>query len=145
MRIALSALAVLALAACSQSEPETEPATQASSAAKPAPSASPVSQPNIPERFQGVWDYVEGSCDPASDLRIEILPQAIEFYEAHGKITGVLVESPDTVSVELAMEGEGEQWTMERRFVLTDNGDRLVPESVGEDQFEPMPLKRCEG
>ena len=146
MRFALTALAAMALTACSQSGPDhDEPAIQPTASVTPPPSTAPVQQAEIPERFRGVWDYVEGSCDPSSDLRIKILPRAIEFYESHGTITGVLVESPDVVIIELAMEGEGEKWTMQRRFTLEDGGTRLLPEAVDDDQFEPMPLKRCEG
>jgi hypothetical protein len=33
---------------------------------------------------------------------------------------------------------------MARRFTLSDDGRRLTPAAVGDDQFEPMPLKKCE-
>ena len=145
MRFALTALAVVTLSACSQSGPDHDvPAIRKTSAPTPPPVPAQAGQPEIPERFRGVWDYVEGNCDPASDLRMTVLPREIEFYESHGRITGVMVGGPDIVTVELAMEGEGETWTMQRRFTLTEGGNRLIPEALGDDQFEPMPLKRCE-
>jgi len=41
------------------------------------------------------------------------------------------------------MQGEGEKWTMQRRFTLS-NGDRtLTAEATDGEKLEPMPLKRC--
>ena len=97
----------------------------------------------IPDRFQGIWDAETGSCDPSSDMRVEIAERGITFYESHGAVTALTVESPEAIVADLAMQGEGETWTMRRRFTLS-NGDRtLMPEAVGDEQFEPMPLKRC--
>ena len=100
--------------------------------------------PAIPAAFHGVWDYVDGSCAPESDLRIEIRPESIGFYESLGELTAIDIASPDDITVTLAMEGEGETWDMQRRFVLSDDGATLTPQAVGEESFEPMPLKKCE-
>ncbi len=100
--------------------------------------------PAIPAAFHGVWDYVDGSCAPESDLRIEIRPESIGFYESLGELTAIDIASPDDITVTLAMEGEGETWDMQRRFVLSDDGATLTPQAVGEENFEPMPLKKCE-
>ena len=100
--------------------------------------------PAIPAPFHGVWDYVDGSCAPESDLRIEIRPESIGFYESLGELTAIDIASPDDITVTLAMEGEGETWDMQRRFVLSDDGATLTPQAVGEENFEPMPLKKCE-
>ena len=100
--------------------------------------------PAIPAPFHGVWDYVDGSCAPESDLRIEIRPESIGFYESLGELTAIDIASPDDITVTLAMEGEGETWDMQRRFVLSDDGATLTPQPVGEENFEPMPLKKCE-
>jgi len=104
----------------------------------------PVVAETIPAAFRGVWDYVEGSCDPASDLRVEIGPETMQFYESHGDVTRIEVGSPQDIVVSLAMEGEGETWEMARRFTLTDGGRTLTSAPVGEEQFDPMPLKKCE-
>ena len=104
----------------------------------------PVTAETIPAAFRGVWDCVEGSCDPASDLRVEIGPETMQFYESFGEVTRIEVAGPQGIVVSLAMEGEGETWEMARRFTLSDDGRRLTPAAVGDDQFEPMPLKKCE-
>ena len=98
----------------------------------------------IPAAFLGVWDYVEGTCNPASDLRVEITPRGMQFYESYGEVTRVEVDSPQRIVVSLAMEGEGEKWQMTRRFTLSEDETTLTPSAVDEEQFEPMPLKKCE-
>jgi hypothetical protein len=143
MRRFILPLAILALAACSRSEPEPSESTSAApTAAAPSP-AAPAQIAVVPERFQGIWDYEKGTCDPDSDLRVEIAERGITFYESHGAVTALTVESPEAIVVDLAMQGEGEKWTMQRRFTLS-NGDRtLIPEATDGEKLEPMPLKRC--
>lgn len=99
---------------------------------------------DIPAAFQGVWDYVEGACDPASDLRIDIRPDAMQFYESMGEVTSIEVDSANRIVVSLNMEGEGETWQMDRVFTLTNEGETLTPTAVDEEeQYKPMPLKKC--
>ena len=96
----------------------------------------------MPPQFHGIWDYVEGSCEPASDMRTEIAERGITFYESHGVLTALTVESPERITVTLAMKGEGEKWTTTRTFTLSRNGTILTPTGGG-DTGPPMPLKRC--
>ena len=144
MRRFIVPLAALTLAACGQGEPApAETAAAAEAPAAPVPAPTPVAAALVPDRFHGIWDAETGSCDPTSDMRVEIAERGITFYESHGAVTAVAVESPEAIVADLAMQGEGEKWTMRRRFTLS-NGDRtLTPEAVGDKQFEPMPLKRC--
>lgn len=150
MKHALLPLAVLALAACSQGTDEApapeetmmpvEPDGGIGDGAGP-PQAVPAD--TIPQAFLGVWDYVEGTCDPASDLRVEIGPRSMQFYESHGEVTQIVVNGPQRIVVDLAMEGEGENWQMSRAFVLSDDGNRLTPQPDDGEDYEPMPLKKC--
>lgn len=103
----------------------------------------PVIADEIPADFRGVWDYVEGTCSRGSDLRVNIGPKSMQFYESHGEVVRIEVDSPKVIVVTLAMEGEGEEWQMNRMFTLSDDGQTLTPTAVDEDQFEPMPLKKC--
>ena len=143
MRRRAQLIAVLALAACSQAEPApTETASPEPTAATTPPVATgPAQALAIPDRFHGIWDYVKGSCDPVSDMRTEIAERGITFYESHGAVTDLTVESPERITVELAMQGEGEKWTMIRTFTLSEGNTILTP--TGGDTGEPMPLKRC--
>ncbi|MGB3165398.1 MAG: hypothetical protein WBA68_01330 [Alteraurantiacibacter sp.] len=98
----------------------------------------------IPQRFRGVWDYVEGTCMASSDLRLEIRADGIEFYESMGEVTGVEVVGPDEVVVAMDMEGEGERWTSRIRYTLSDDGERLTPTDAEEpNAYDPMVRKRC--
>ena len=100
----------------------------------------------IPANFTGAWDYVESDCDGLSDLRMDVFPDRIEFYESIGTVESVEVENPNTVVVGLAMEGEGETWNEETRLTLSNRGERLTPINADGNQIgTPMPLKRCEG
>ncbi|MEC7818562.1 MAG: hypothetical protein VX454_07835 [Pseudomonadota bacterium] len=98
----------------------------------------------IPARFRGVWDNAEGTCAPASDLRMDIRAGEIEFYESLGEVTSVETEGPDSIVVSLAMAGEGETWTVTSRYVLSDDGAILTPyETETNPRYQPIPRKRC--
>lgn len=147
------ALPLFALCACGgeaqQSAPAPEPATIAA-AAQPTAAGSSAAAATIPARFIGVWDGEQGTCDPASDLRVDIGPQLIGFYESQGTLTRV-AESPDGAAMlDLAMEGEGDQWamTMTIRVTGADAGERLIIQhkaQSGEPAPQPLTLKRCPG
>lgn len=141
---------VLALAACgSEPEPptaplETDDATPAPVESQPEATASAIPETSlIPERFIGVWDYVKGTCDPASDMRLAIGQDRFEFYESVGEVKAVRNQG-DTTVVDLAMEGEGEIWAQSLRLVLKDGGERLhVTEPVNTSDTDDYPRKRC--
>lgn len=142
------AFAALTLAACQQPAPSSQaeaPDRAQSAPAMATPKPVPGTATAIPERFRGVWDNAEGSCDPTSDLRLEIGAVSIEFYESLGTVTGVTVESPDSIVVDMAMEGEGERWTRRSRYVLSDDGATLTPSEVDGTVSVPISRKRCAG
>lgn len=154
MRLLFPSAAILLLAACS-GPAEDAPASRDGETAIPVEpdggigdGAKPLPQPTlaeeIPEAFHGTWDSVRGTCDLRSDLRLEVAPKSIGFYEARGEVTRVEIDDPARIVVSLAMEGEGERWQMVRQFTLSENGTILTPRSVDEEQFEPIPLKRCD-
>ena len=148
--------AVLALGACSgntseadQSEPDGAPTVtsrlEATGAFSPQPAETSEEVTAIPAQFLGVWDSVEGNCRAASDLRMDVRPREIEFYESLGSVEKVTVESPQAALITLDMAGEGETWQVINRFVLSEGGARLVAEPVGgnDGNYNPMPLKKC--
>ncbi len=108
------------------------------------PPAPPAIAQSIPRPFIGVWDHDQGSCDPASDARMEIGPRAIEFYESHGEVSRVEIDDPDRITVSLAMEGEGERWQIAQILALSDDGRTLTASSADEDLYDPVKLKRCD-
>lgn len=97
----------------------------------------------IPARYHGVWDNREGTCARNSDLRIEVSGEEVLFYESVGSAMSAL-EEDDITHVDLAMEGEGEEWTQTLSFKLVDGGDGLVlvdPELP--EGYTEITLKRC--
>ena len=97
----------------------------------------------IPANFHGVWDYEGGTCNRASDMRMEISGSEILFYESIGRVSDVAGDG-DGVIVTLDMEGEGETWTQKTRLLLAQDGDRLET-SDGEAPrvVDEYPSKRC--
>lgn len=150
--------APLLLAACGQQVggAQGDAAKDGSAAAPQAPapvaatSPAPVPAPPgheqdgmIPARFLGVWDYVKGSCDPASDMRMDIRPREIGFYESTGQVAGTGSEGDD-VLVDLVMSGEGETWTQVTRLSLSQDGERLeVSDGLKPKVPDEYPRKRC--
>ena len=156
MRPVLIALAsAVALAACSQGQTPAEPA--ATGASDPAPSltttatsqsskATPPPEQAVdamPAAFRGIWGYAEGDCSPGTELSMVIGEKTIEFYESLGTITAIKVESPTSVVIDLAMEGEGEKWTVQNRLALSENGAILTPTDTARTGEQIMPRKRC--
>ncbi|MDP4574289.1 hypothetical protein Q9K02_03950 [Qipengyuania sp. G39] len=152
-RLALASITVFALFACSpgQTTPDDPAPQQTAIPVEPDGGIGDGAPPlpeligTIPPRFRGVWDFVEGSCAPASDLRIEIGEDSITFYESAGQLTGIEDSGTGSVIVTLAMEGEGETWEERRELVLEDGGARLLvldpaDPSAGRD----LPRKRCD-
>lgn len=145
----LAGVAVAAsLAACApEAEDNTDgqapaPRAEASAPAEPAPSPEPLPLAEIPQSFRGVWDYVAGTCAPESDLRIDIGPKTIGFYESIGDVERVERIDARNVVVFLAMEGEGERWEDRLHLTLSQDGAILEPSGDG-DRGAPMPRKRC--
>lgn len=134
-------------ASADRSETATVAATETAEPSRTAPSPESDTPGLIPARFQGVWDHVEGTCDPQSDLRMEIGSGEILFYESVGKVTGVEAQGDDAV-VALAMEGEGERWEQRTRLSLGEAGgeDRLLTSDGDAPKVDDeYPSKRCPG
>ncbi|WP_155806030.1 hypothetical protein [Erythrobacter litoralis] len=164
MRTYFFAAAALVLAGCS-SEPEapTETADEfadrigggdasspdaAPSSSLDAPPPAPMAQLGapkpVPTKFQGVWDFIDGNCSRDSDLRLEIGANSLQFYESMGTVNGYEQPNPDTVILNLAMEGEGERWEERTRMSLVDGGKFLVMSDVsGYGSGQGIRRKRC--
>lgn len=150
MRSTLALFAILTLAACSQpSAPAGEGGNQG--AKTPSPQANtpptggaPAADNRIPQAFQGVWDGLQGHCDPDSDLRVEFAASQLSFYESSGQVKAVKQDGPGTIEVTLAMAGEGEQWTQTMRFALSPDGRQMIASPVPADKSGlTNTLKRC--
>ncbi len=145
----------LALAACSGEAEDAgeQAATLADSKAPQASASELANEPSgengpdadgLPARFTGVWDAETGTCGRESDLRLEISPEQIIFYETLGTIRSVAQIDENTVELDLAMEGEGEAWDETYRLSLADDGAQLntsYPYQAAAGA--PVPRKKC--
>lgn len=144
----------LVLAACGQPSGTPEAGGQASAPAAPTTTAAaapdtPVANA-IPARFHGLWDGESGTCQPDSDLRLDIAAQTIGFYESRGTVTAISEDAAadGAARISLAMEGEGDTWAMSFTLRLEGTGDseRLIVQHEGgedEPESEALTLKRC--
>ena len=163
MRLVLVASAALGLAACNPAQPEagketspvTEPAPLADTdTAKPSVAEEVTeestdassSEPSlIPAAYQGVWDYEGGTCSPESDMRMAVTETDITYYESYGKVTGTRPDGDDLI-VDLAMEGEGQQWSESQRLAIVGTGTaRRIHVTNGDEPKAPdaYPRKSC--
>lgn len=144
----LAAAAALTLSACSSETEDAAPAETATGDAVETPAAEPAedvaANEGIPADMLGVWDYVEGTCDPASDLRLEIAADHLTFYESYGEVQAVTRDG-ENVTISLAMEGEGETWDEDLTYRLTEGGTILESDLRAPVGDGPLLRKRCEG
>lgn len=148
MRFALVSIALIGLAACSGQEPVPEGETQVepnASFTDDAATDPDIVNGEIPARYLGVWDYVGGTCAPESDMRMEIAPRSITFYESLGMVAGVGQDGGDAIA-DLVMEGEGETWINVLRLSLVEeDGQTLLHTSdgTGPKVKDEYPRKKC--
>lgn len=147
-RKALVPLALaLVLAACGDEPQQETPASPEPAASPAAPASSAATAAAIPARFLGVWDGEQGSCDPASDLRLDIAPGTVDFYESRGTVTAVTESKDGSVMIALAMEGEGERWEQTMKLeLIRSNGAEWLLLLPGPDrgiELRPVRHKRC--
>lgn len=140
--------------AASQSENaelEAKPQEDKTQADEAEPSPSPAATPetpaplsSIPAEFLGVWDAETGTCSRESDLRLEISPQEIVFYESFGQVVTVKRIGDATVEIALAMQGEGQTWSNTERLTVSGDGQILTLAPVlGETASDTIPRKKC--
>ncbi len=97
----------------------------------------------MPARFHGMWDFVDGTCMATSDLRLEIGPDILVFYESTGAVTGVKERADGGVEVKLAMSGEGENWEETNSYRLANDGKTLITAGLRGPSGGELRRKRC--
>jgi hypothetical protein len=141
-------LALTLLAACGEQADTSGNGGEATSPAAgstPADTATIAPANAIPALFHGPWDAETGTCDPASERRLEIAANSVKFYESLGAVTGVTDAQDGSVLIDLAMEGEGEQWNRSMALKVTGEGEgqRLSLREKGSADYESLTLQRC--
>jgi len=151
-------IAVVALAACGVAAeeerqelrevveaPTSEPESEERKESDEVVAEPELVEAQIPERYHGVWDYEGGSCAPESDLRMEVKPREIVFYESIGTVSDAREEDGDAIA-DLAMEGEGDTWEDSLRLSLEGEGEaqRLHTSDANKAKVpDQLPRKRC--
>jgi len=95
----------------------------------PTPSASPVA--SLPSGFQGRWGLVDNDCVPgradAKGLMI-VAADGLGFYESRGAVRRAEAIRENTLQLDLAFTGEGQEWNRTQTLTLLDGGKTLVRE-----------------
>lgn len=129
----LSLLCVIPLAACSGGRDDVDNATANVAEAMPgnevtaAPPGEPRRLGGIPEGFLGAWNFALEDCgDAASEGKLVMAADAIEYYESAATVEAVSSTSPGSIVVTAGFSGEGETWTERLAYELNATGDRLT-------------------
>ena len=83
----------------------------------------------IPAAYRGRWGLVPADCtstrgDNKGLMTVEY--DRLRFYESRATPTKVETVSPTELRLSLSFEGEGQTWTEETPFSLSDNGNALT-------------------
>lgn len=121
-------LILLSLAACA---PRTETVPTASSDVASSPPVASVmtsvaTGDVIPDAFTGRWDASTAACADGSELKLDVAPKGLQFYESSGTVETVSITGPTDITVVADMSGEGAQWQRTLRMVLGDSGKTLT-------------------
>jgi hypothetical protein len=131
MRLALTLLPLIALAACDKpaEQPDAQPGVvanisnsteQAQDTPPPVNATVPTQQPEpeatasgpIPAALHGRWTGVTDKCgDRSADLELNIQPDQLVFHESVGMVEAVTPGADGQLSVKASFTGEGQSWT----------------------------------
>lgn len=130
-------MAALALAGCG-AQATNEASTDANEAAgreleplpppAPKPPPKPVRADIIPADFHGRY---AASCDRPGDSRLDVSARELRFHESAAAVRSVTIQSPRSIEVAAAYQGEGERWSAVQQLRLSDDGSRLTLKSDG--------------
>ena len=110
----LPGLALVALAACDVGGTET----------------------SIPEALQGRWGLVAADCDPARDDAkglMTVTKTSLAFYESRAVLGAVHGRSASRITADFAFAGEGQTWSRRISLRISEGGQDLVREDLGDD------------
>lgn len=153
MRLLVPCLSLMLLAACNSSKPPVnelsgdidengvpvendaviapdpeKDAARTAQAATDAAMAQPMGKA-FPKGFQGRWGLVANDCTSTrGDAKglLTITGDQLRFYESTGTVKVLTIKSPDSVTVDLAFTGEGQEWKQTSDYALADGGKALV-------------------
>lgn len=148
-------LTLLALAACAQPADDASEADETMMPVEPdggiGDSAGPLTDSvaeGIPAGLQGRWGLVPADCTSTrGDAKglIEVDGESITFYESRAVLEDVATSQPEMVEARFAFTGEGQEWTRDMTWRLSEDGNQLVRSETGEDALaEPLTYMKCD-
>ena len=102
----------------------------------------------IPEALHGRWGLVPADCTSTrGDAKglITIDAERIEFYESRAVVDEIEEQDPGMIRARFAFTGEGQEWTRDIEWRLSEGGATLTRSESGEDALEePLSYTKCE-
>lgn len=118
MKPCFAFLAAALLAACVTTDVSTAPSG--------ATGGHPVTA-TIPAKFQGTWTISKSGKHPTGGEGPTVIGATTwQGHESYGRARSVQIVSENEVTVTLAMTGEGEEWTDQRRLRLSPDGNAMT-------------------
>ena len=102
----------------------------------------------IPEALHGRWGLVPADCTSTrGDAKglITIDAERIEFYESRAVVEEIEEQDTGMIRARFAFTGEGQEWTRDIEWRLSEDGATLTRSESGEDALEePLSYTKCE-
>ena len=102
----------------------------------------------IPEALHGRWGLVPADCTSTrGDAKglITIDAERIEFYESRAVVDEIEEQDTGMIRARFAFTGEGQEWTRDIEWRLSEDGAKLMRSETGEDALdEPLSYTKCE-
>ena len=148
-------LTLLALAACGDPVDDTPAAEETMMPVEPDGGIGDGAEPlpeilgkDIPPAFHGRWGLVPADCTTTrGDAKglIEIDAEGIRFYEARAVVDEVEAKEATMIKARFAFSGEGQEWTRDMEWRLSDDGTQLTSSETGDDAIpDPLTYTKCE-
>jgi hypothetical protein len=85
----------------------------------------------MPEAFQGQWDFAEEDCAvEVSEMRLTIEAGRVAFYESSADLSEIRQTSDRDITVTHGFSGEGQEWQEILAYQLSADGERLTVTTV---------------
>ena len=102
----------------------------------------------IPQALHGRWGLVPADCTSArGDAKglITIDAERIEFYESRAVVGEIEDQDTGMIRARFAFTGEGQEWTRDIEWRLSEGGAKLTRSETGEDALaEPLSYTKCD-
>ncbi|MBY6216913.1 hypothetical protein [Qipengyuania aquimaris] len=103
---------------------------------------------DIPRGLHGRWGLVPADCTSTrGDAKglIDIDAEGIKFYESRAVVDEVEAKEATMIKASFAFSGEGQEWTRDMEWRLSDDGMQLTRSETGDEAIpDPLTYTKCE-